>query len=225
MRHEYKFSSRFLLHQFTQKFFFLRFKIFIVLRFTMIFFCNELLCFQKFYFGYRFNHRQFHLKQFQFCRIMFFQAAHYILQHFCLRLHNFFKAFDITHFKVHAGVFVQMSCCIMFFSPKHRGNLKYSFKYSNHHLLIKLRTLRQICFLPKIIQLKNICTSFRSCIHNLWCMNFCKVFMHQKFSHSTGNAFLNFKNCTLFLITQGNRSEIKQILYRSVYQLIINDNW
>ena len=134
------------------------------------------------------------------------------------------KALDIAHFKVHAGILVQMPCRIVFFRPEHRPDLKHPFIYAHHHLLVKLGALRQIGLLPEIVQPENIGSALRALADQLRGMDLYKILLLQKFRKASHQRVLDPEYGPLPLIAQGQRPVVQYGLQRGRNLFAVNDH-
>ena len=82
---------------------------------------------------------------------------------------------NITHFKIHAGIFIQMTGGVVFFRAEYRTDLEDAFVYPHHHLFVKLRTLCQAGFCVKIVEPEDIGAAFRSLGYQFGRMDFREV--------------------------------------------------
>ena len=95
-------------------------------------------------------------------RIIPLQDLHHSAEHAGFHRHHVLKAVDISHFKIQGSIFIQMPLGVVLLRPEYGGRLKHPVKNAHHHLLIKLRTLRQDCGMMKIVQFENICAALCS---------------------------------------------------------------
>ena len=164
------------------------------------------------------------LKQGKLRPIMDLQIIQAVFNHGGFHLTDILKAVNISHFKIHTGIFVQMPCRIMFFRPEYRSDFKNPFIDSHHHLFVKLRALGEIGVLAEIIQTENIGTAFRSLVYDFRCADLRKFFLFQKSTKAPAKPFLYFKNSALFFIPQGQGPVIQQRFQGCVNPFAVNHN-
>lgn len=148
------------------------------------------------------------IQDLQLSCILFFKQGHRILKKSGLHCHDIFKSVDISHFKIQAGVFVEVSLGIMLFCTEYRSSFKYTVKNSHHHLLIKLRALLEDRRSVEIFQPEEVCSSLRTFRTNLRSMDLCKSFLIKEIPEPSYDSFLNPEFCTLSDISQRNWSVI-----------------
>ena len=112
----------------------------------------------------------------------------------------------------------------MFLRPEHRGNFKDPFMNSDHHLLIKLRTLGKIGFFSKVVHTKDICSALRSGGTDLRSMDFRKSVLSEKDAKSIRNSVLDAENSPFLFIPQCHRTVVQKCRERSVHLFLIDHN-
>lgn len=117
-----------------------------------------------------------------------------------------------------------MPLCIVLFCSENRCSLKYPVKDTYHHLLVKLRALRQICLFAEIRQREDISSALGSRRYELRCVDFGEVLSIQKFAERLTDLCLDLENRALFFVAQRNWAIVQQVLNRSVDPLLVDDN-
>ena len=117
-----------------------------------------------------------------------------------------------------------MSLCIVLFCSENRCSLKDPVKDTYHHLLVKLRALRQICLFAEIRQREDISSALGSRRYELRCVDFGEVLSIQKFAERLTDLCLDLENRALFFVAQRNWAIVQQVLNRSVDPLLVDDN-
>ena len=116
-----------------------------------------------------------------------------------------------------------MTAGIVMFRAEHGRNFKNAFIHRHHCLLIQLGGLRKVYLLAKIIQLEYVCTALCPCKVDLRRMNLGKALFRQKFTETSLDPLLQFKNRAFLGITQRDRTIIE--LGRQVaVDLLFRDN-
>ena len=93
---------------------------------------------------------------------------------------------------------------VVFLRPEDRCDLVDTLEDADHHLLVKLRALRQICLFAEIRQREDISSALGSRRYELRCVDFGEVLSIQKFAERLTDPGLNLENCALFFIAQRN---------------------
>lgn len=112
----------------------------------------------------------------------------------------------------------------MLLCTKYRSSLKHTVKHADHHLLVKLRALRQICLFAEIRQREDISSALGSRRYELRCVDFGEVLSIQKFAERLTDLCLDLENRALFFVAQRNWAIVQQVLNRSVDPLLVDDN-
>src|SRR6266581_767555 len=55
---------------------------------------------------------------------------------------------------IEADIFIDMSCCVVWFRTEDWTHLEDTLKDSHHDLLIELGTLRQVCISPEVVKIE-----------------------------------------------------------------------
>ena len=117
-----------------------------------------------------------------------------------------------------------MTLGIVLFRTEHRRGLKDPVEHAHHHLLVKLRALRQICLFAEIRQGEDISSALGSRCYELRCVDFGEVLSIQKFAERLADLCLDLENRALFFVAQRNWAIVQQVLNRSVDPLLVDDN-
>ncbi len=149
------------------------------------------------------------------CGVLF-QIFHRKAQHARFHFHNFLKTGNIAHFKIDAGILVQMPRGIVLFGTEHRTNLIDPLEDARQNLLIKLRALRQIGRTTEIIKPENIGAAFRPLRNKLRRMGLDKALSFQIFPERAAQAGLQAEHRPLPLIAQHQRPVIQHFFKGSV---------
>ena len=113
---------------------------------------------------------------------------------------------------------------VVFLRPEDRCDLVDTLEDADHHLLVKLRALRQICLFAEIRQREDISSSLGSRRYELRCVDFGEVLSIQKFAERLTDPGLNLENRALFFISQRDGPVVQQVLDGSVDPLLVDDN-
>ena len=113
---------------------------------------------------------------------------------------------------------------VVFLRPEDRCDLVDTLEDADHHLLVKLRALRQICLFAEIRQREDISSALGSCRYELRCVDFGEVLSIQKFAERLTDPGLNLENRALFFISQRDGPVVQQVLDGSVDPLLVDDN-
>ena len=113
---------------------------------------------------------------------------------------------------------------VVLLRPEDRCDLVDALEDTDHHLLVKLRALRQICLFAEIRQGEDISSALGSCRCDFWRMDFGEVMAVQKFAERLTDLCLDLENRALFFVAQRNRAIVQQVLNRSIDPLLIDDN-
>ena len=113
---------------------------------------------------------------------------------------------------------------VVLLRPEDRCDLVDAFEYADHHLLVKLRALRQICLFAEIRQREDISSALGSRRYELRCVDFGEVLSIQKFAERLTDLCLDLENRALFFVAQRNWAIVQQVLNRSVDPLLVDDN-
>ena len=113
---------------------------------------------------------------------------------------------------------------VVFLRPEDRCDLVDTLEDVDHHLLVKLRALRQICLFAEIRQREDISSALGSCRCDFWRMDFGEVMAVQKFAERLTDPGLDLENRALFFVAQRNWAIVQQVLNRSVDPLLVDDN-
>ena len=208
MRYKYEIRIPFFFCISADQHFLFRFEIKWILNLSIILFCHKFLDLIKSYSRDLFRLRYLNIQDLQLSCILFFKQGHRILKKSGLHCHDIFKSVDISHFKIQAGVFVEVSLGIMLFCTEYRSSFKYTVKNSHHHLLIKLRALLEDRRSVEIFQPEEVCSSLRTFRTDLRSMDLCKSFLIKEIPEPSYDSFLNPEFCTLSDISQRNWSVI-----------------
>src|SRR5579875_1824972 len=120
------------------------------------------------------------------CRYLHSQQRHlgltllaYCRQHgldgFTQHGHHREVTLDKAHLGVQANIFVDMARGVVRLGAKDRTNLEDTLKDADHHLLIKLWTLRQRSRAVEVVQLEDVGPALGRGGHNLGCLNLCEA--------------------------------------------------
>ena len=113
---------------------------------------------------------------------------------------------------------------VVLLRPEDRCDLIDTLEDADHHLLVKLRALRQICLFAEIRQGEDISSALGSRCYELRCVDFGEVLSIQKFAERLTDPGLNLENRALFFISQRDRPVVQQVLDGSVDPLLVDDN-
>ena len=113
---------------------------------------------------------------------------------------------------------------VVLLRPENRCDLVDTLEDADHHLLVKLRALRQICLFAEIRQGEDISSALGSRRYELRCVDFGEVLSIQKFAERLTDPGLNLENRALFFISQRDGPVVQQVLDGSVDPLLIDDN-
>ena len=113
---------------------------------------------------------------------------------------------------------------VVLLRPEDRCDLVDTLEDADHHLLVKLRALRQICLFAEIRQGEDISSALGSRRYELRCVDFGEVLSIQKFAERLTDPGLNLENRALFFISQRDGPVVQQVLDGSVDPLLIDDN-
>ena len=113
---------------------------------------------------------------------------------------------------------------VVFLRPEDRCDLVDTLEDVDHHLLVKLRALRQICLFAEIRQGEDISSALGSRCYELRCVDFGEVLSIQKFAERLTDPGLNLENRALFFISQRDGPVVQQVLDGSVDPLLVDDN-
>ena len=113
---------------------------------------------------------------------------------------------------------------VVFLRPEDRCDLVDTLEDADHHLLVKLRALRQICLFAEIRQREDISSALGSRRYELRCVDFGEVLSIQKFAERLTDPGLNLENRALFFISQRDGPVVQQVLDGSVDPLLVDDN-
>ena len=113
---------------------------------------------------------------------------------------------------------------VVLLRPEDRCDLVDTLEDADHHLLVKLRALRQICLFAEIRQREDISSALGSRRYELRCVDFGEVLSIQKFAERLTDPGLNLENRALFFISQRDRPVVQQVLDGSVDPLLVDDN-
>ena len=113
---------------------------------------------------------------------------------------------------------------VVFLRPEDRCDLVDTLEDADHHLLVKLRALRQICLFAEIRQREDISSALGSRRYELRCVDFGEVLSIQKFAERLTDLCLDLENRALFFVAQRNWAIVQQVLNRSVDPLLVDDN-
>ena len=113
---------------------------------------------------------------------------------------------------------------VVLLRPEDRCDLVDTLEDADHHLLVKLRALRQICLFAEIRQGEDISSALGSRCYELRCVDFGEVLSIQKFAERLTDPGLNLENRALFFISQRDRPVVQQVLDGSVDPLLVDDN-
>ena len=138
-----------------------------------------------------------HIQDLQLLRIFRFQQVQHILKETGLHRHDIFKAVNITHLKIHAGILVQMPFGVVLLGPEHRPGLKYPVEYSYHHLLVKLRALGQHRRMMEIFKAEQVRSSLRALGADLRRVDLGKALRIKKFPEPSHDSLLDAEFCPL----------------------------
>ena len=95
-----------------------------------------------------------------------------------------------------------MSLCVVLLCTEHRTGLKDSVKYTDHHLFVELRALRQNCRSVEVLELKEVCTALCGFRADLRGMDLGEALACHKLAEAAADAFLNPEFRTLADISQ-----------------------
>ena len=87
---------------------------------------------------------------------------------------------------------------VVLLRPEDRCDLIDTLEDADHHLLVKLRALRQICLFAEIRQGEDISSALGSRCYELRCVDFGEVLSIQKFAERLTDPGLNLENRALF---------------------------
>ncbi len=191
MRHKYKITSPLFLRIPADQLLFFRFQIKWIPHLMPVFFRHRFLNLSKLHRRNLLYLRQSDIKYLKLPVIIFRKQLHRILKISGLHRHYVFEPVDITHLKIQAGIFIQMTLRIVLLRAEYRRRLKYPVKHSHHHLLVELRALRQHCRTMKIIQLKDIGSALRSFRADLRRVDLCKSLSIKEIPKRPCQPFLN----------------------------------
>ena len=113
---------------------------------------------------------------------------------------------------------------VVLLRPEDRCDLVDTLEDADHHLLVKLRALRQICLFAEIRQREDISSALGSRRYELRCVDFGEVLSIQKFAERLTDPGLNLENRALFFISQRDGPVVQQVLDGSVDPLLVDDN-
>ena len=113
---------------------------------------------------------------------------------------------------------------VVFLRPEDRCDLVDTLEDADHHLLVKLRALRQICLFAEIRQREDISSALGSRRYELRCVDFGEVLSIQKFAERLTDLCLDLENRALFFVAQRNWAIVQQVLNRSVDPPLVDDN-
>ena len=113
---------------------------------------------------------------------------------------------------------------VVLLRPEDRCDLVDTLEDADHHLLVKLRALRQICLFAEIRQGEDISSALGSRCYELRCVDFGEVLSIQKFAERLTDPGLNLENRALFFISQRDGPVVQQVLDGSVDPLLVDDN-
>ena len=217
-----KVAPCFFFYDFAEQLLFLRLEIILFTKRAIISGGYQILGFMKTDGGNAADFRNTYLKQSQFFFIIGLKIGKAALYHGGFHPADIPETADISHFKIHTGILIQVPCRIMLFRPENRSDFKYSFIHPYHHLFIELGTLGQVCILSEIIQPEDIRSPFCALVHNFRRMDLGKFFLFQKSTESAAQAFLYFENCSLLFIPQGEGAVIQQCFQGCINPFSVN---
>ena len=113
---------------------------------------------------------------------------------------------------------------VVLLRPEDRCDLVDTLEDADHHLLVKLRALRQICLFAEIRQGEDISSALGSRCYELRCVDFGEVLSIQKFAERLTDPGLDLENRALFFISQRDGPVVQQVLDGSVDPLLVDDN-
>ena len=113
---------------------------------------------------------------------------------------------------------------VVLLRPEDRCDLVDTLEDADHHLLVKLRALRQICLFAEIRQREDISSALGSRRYELRCVDFGEVLSIQKFAERLTDLCLDLENRALFFVAQRNWAIVQQVLDGSVDPLLVDDN-
>mmetsp|Transcript_18662 Transcript_18662/g.33769 ORF Transcript_18662/g.33769 Transcript_18662/m.33769 type:complete len:263 (+) Transcript_18662:135-923(+) len=117
---------------------------------------------------------------------------------------DFIIVFFNHHFHIKTSEFAQMSPCVGILGTKDWSRLKDSAKArtSGRHLLVQLRTHGKTGRLTKVVERKDIGSTFGCATNKLWCMNLDKVLANKVFAKQDAHHGFNAKNGLVCRSTQ-----------------------
>ena len=189
-----------------------------------VFFAHQPFCLVKANAGNPRHIRQIDVQQGKLPFVVPPQELHDPSQHAGLHCHHVLEAFDISHFKIQGGVFVQVPLGVVLLRPEHGGRLKHPVKHANHHLLVKLRALGQNGGPVKIIQLKNICAALRAFGADLGRMDLGEALLRQIFPEASHDSLLDPESGPFPDVSERNGPKVQAGLQRNVHFRLGNGN-
>ena len=206
---EYEVGAVFLLKIPADQRFLLRLQIIGAADGAAVFFTGKPLCLVKPHAGDAAHIRKRDPEQGKLPVIIPLQDLHDPSQHAGLHCHHILKAVDISHFKVQRGILVQMPFGVVLFRPENRGRFKHPVKHAHHHLLVKLRALRQHGGPVKIVQPENVRAALRSPGSDLGRMDLGKALFSQILPKAPHHSLLDPEAGPLSDISEGNGPQIQ----------------
>ena len=99
------------------------------------------------------------------------------------------------HLEIEACELTQMPWGVRVLSPENWSNFEDTAEITTQsHLLVKLRTLSQACILLEVLELENICTTFRRTSDEFGSMNLNEVILIHELAVNCTNSRLQSEN-------------------------------
>lgn len=190
----------------------------------LVFFGDDLLCVHELDERDLFDHGEIDVEKRKLFRILRFEQFHDVLEGARLHVHDVVEAVDEPHFKVHAHIFVEVTGGVVMLGAEHGPDLEHALIHGHEHLLVKLRALREEHLFAEIVQLEDVCATFRALRVDLGRADLRKVLRKEKIAESAGDPLLDLEHCALLGIAKRHGSEIEIEIERNVVQLFFVDD-
>src|SRR5258708_12170822 len=95
-------------------------------------------------------------QQLQFAGILFAERFQDTGDHVTQQSHHGKVVLDKAKFNIQAHILIDVARGVVWLGTKDRTDLEDALEDSHHDLLVKLRTLRQVCGPPKVVQFEDI---------------------------------------------------------------------
>src|SRR6266568_7991958 len=121
------------------------------------------------------NYRRLYMRQLQLTCILCAGSFKDMSNHVTQERHDCKVVLNKSKLNIEADIFIDMSCCVVWFRTEDWTHLEDTLKDSHHDLLIELGTLRQVCISPEVVKFEDIGSTFCCRCNDLWRLYLSKI--------------------------------------------------